>query len=98
MSILNFLILIKIVYEFIFFINLERLINIFLIVIILNAITTIFQMLGIRTGFTNGYFYYYTFVIFQIFIGIFFWIFKEDNPKLNLRFNIDWNDLGTEDF
>lgn len=92
-SLLNFLILIKIVYEFIFSINLERLTNIFLIVMILNTIATIFQFLGIITGFVNGYFYYYAFVIFQIFIGIFFWIFKEDNPKLNIRFNIEWNDL-----
>ena len=59
-----------------------RFINLFTIFLILNMIIEILQSLGIFNGFINGYFYFYAANVFEISIGLFFWIFKEDEPKM----------------
>lgn len=63
----------------------QRLINLFLFVLILNFILEIFQYLGIYFGYLNGYFYFYTVLTFEMFIGVFLLIFREDNPKLLIK-------------
>ncbi len=80
-----FLILIKFVSDFIISIYKESLFNIFSVVLVLDSVTEVIKFLGIYSGFVNGYFYFYAFAIFQIIIGIFFLIFKEDNLKLIIR-------------
>ncbi len=80
-----FSILLKLVSDFVILIYKEKLFNIFSAVLVLNAVTEVFSFLHIYTGSTNGYFYFYTLLIFQIVIGFFFWIFKEDNPKLLIK-------------
>ncbi len=56
----------------------------FVAAIILNEAVDTFKIFGIISGTSNGYFYFYASVAFEILIGFFFWI-KADNPKLLIK-------------
>ncbi len=85
MSLINFLILIKLLKEFVTVASRERVINVFILVLILYAATNLLNNLGVFTGYQNGYFYYYVSLAFELFIGLFVWLLKEDNPKFFIK-------------
>ena len=60
----------------------NRLLNLFVIILIFYEITLIAKFLNNLTGFTNDYYYYVITSIFEIAFGIFFIIFKADNKFL----------------
>ena len=85
LSLINLLILLKFFKEIISPSNINKGINIFLVFLFLNMITEILQYLGDYMGYLNGYFYFYLSLAFETLLGLFFWIFKEDNPKLLIK-------------
>ena len=62
----------------------EQTISIFISVIILYEAVDTLNIFGTFSGASNGYFYFYASVAFEILIGFFFWI-KADNPKLLIK-------------
>ena len=62
-------------------------INFFLVVLVLYELTILTKNIEVLTGLTLGYTYFYITGIFEIFIGLFFILFKEGNPKLILQLN-----------
>ena len=59
-------------------------INLFMAIMILDESITIFKYLGVISGSSNNYFYFYASAAFEILIAFFFWI-KEDNPRLQVK-------------
>ena len=83
-ALIYFLILITLSKDFIKIFFKERIINMFIAVIILDSAISMLRYLGVISGASNGYFYFYASVAFEILIGFFFWI-KADNPKLLIK-------------
>ena len=83
-ALIHFLILITLSKDFIKIYFKERKISLFVAVIILDEFINILRYLGVISGASNGYFYFYASTAFEILIGLFFWI-KEDNPKLLIQ-------------
>ena len=83
-ALIHFLILITLSKDFVKIYFRERIISVFIAVIILEEAITILRYLGIISGASNGYFYFYASVAFEILIGFFFWI-KADNPRLLIK-------------
>ena len=83
-ALIHFLILITLSKDFVKIYFRDRMISVFIAVIILEEAITILRYLGIISGASNGYFYFYASVAFEILIGFFFWI-KEDNPRLLIK-------------
>ena len=84
-SFIQFLLLLKFLKYFIFKLVNERLISIFLICLIFYELTLITKLLNLITGFANVYAYFFITTFFEIFIGLFFCIFKEDNPRILIK-------------
>ena len=78
---IRFLILLTLLKDLVNNILENRIFNFFIAALILDETLTLFKFLGIISGASNNYFYYYTSTAFDIIIGLFFWI-KEDNPRL----------------
>ncbi len=83
-ALIHFLILITLSKDFIKIYFKERKISLFVAVIILDESINILRYLGVISGASNGYFYFYVSTAFEILVGFFFWI-KEDNPKLLIQ-------------
>ena len=83
-ALIYFLILITLSKDFIKIFFKERIINLFIAVIILDAAISMLRYLGVISGASNGYFYFYASIAFEILIGFFFWI-KADNPRLLIK-------------
>ena len=83
-ALIYFLIIITLSKDFIKIFFRDGKINMFVAVIILDATISILRFLGIISGASNSYFYFYASVAFEIIIGFFFWI-KEDNPKFHIK-------------
>lgn len=65
-------------------ISLNKVFNIFIAMLILEESITILKVLGLSSGISNNYFYFYASNAFDLLIGLFFWI-KEDNPRLSIN-------------
>ena len=85
-GLIHFLIIFTLFVDFIKSFYREEVIATFVAVIILDEALDTLKVLGIISGASNGYFYFYASVAFEILIGFFFWI-KEDNPKLLIHLN-----------
>ena len=82
LSIFHFLFLFKFLQNFIITLTEKKIINIFLVCLIFYEITAATKYFGLITGFVNANSYYLITTIFEILIGIFFCIFREDNPRI----------------
>jgi hypothetical protein len=83
MSITYFMILIKLLKDFITFLVFNNTINIFLIVLIFDEITVVTKSLNLVSTLSNEYLSYYIMTSsFEVLVGIFFLIFTDDNPRL----------------
>ena len=83
-GLVHFLIIFTLFVDFIKSFYREEVIATFVAVIILDEALDTLKVLGIISGASNGYFYFYASVAFEILIGFFFWI-KEDNKKLLIK-------------
>ena len=82
---INILIFIKILFTFITDIGLHKILKIFLIVFLLYELTVIFKFVNLIIGFTDSYSYYFITSVFEFFVGVFFSVFKEDNPRIVVK-------------
>ena len=83
--IVNILIFIKFLFTFISEIGLHKHIKYFLIVLLFYELTVIFKFINLITGFTDAYSYFIITSIFEFFVGVFFSVFKEDNPRIVIK-------------
>ena len=60
----------------------KHIIDFYLVVLVFYAVTEVTKFLNYLTGFTNDYFYFKTTTYLEIFVAIFFIIFKADNKRL----------------
>ena len=82
---IHLLIFLKIILTFITELELEKTIKIFLIIFLLYELTVILKFINLITGFANAYSYFIITSIFEIFFGLFFSIFKEDDTRIVLK-------------
>ena len=82
---INILIFTKILFTFITDIGLHKILKIFLIVFLLYELTVIFKFVNLIIGFTDSYSYYFITSVFEFFVGVFFSVFKEDNPRIVVK-------------
>ena len=79
------LIFFRFIYILVMNISLKNVIQMFTVILVLYEITIITKFINILTNFTDAYIYFIITTIFEIFIGLFFIIFREDNPRLLLQ-------------
>ena len=79
------LILMKLLYDMFNSTFSHGIFNLFNLALVLNTISVIFQTLGVYLGYLNGYFYFYAADSFEIIIGLFLWIFEEDDLRFLIR-------------
>ena len=63
--------------------------NIFIFLLIFTELLIITKDISLLTGFTNGYVYFYLTNGLQLLIGIFFYIFKENDRRIEFQFSKD---------
>lgn len=85
-SLVHFVILIKLLKDFIISFVKYNLFNIFILSLIFYEITLLTKFLNLLIGFSNADIYFIITSLFETFIGLFFCIFKSDNPRLLLQF------------
>jgi hypothetical protein len=83
--IFHLLIFLRILLTFIIEIDNENSVKFFLLVFLLYELTIIFKFVNIIAGFVDAYPYFIITSIFEIFIGLFFSIFKEDDTRIILK-------------
>jgi|WetSurMetagenome_2_1015567.scaffolds.fasta_scaffold162723_2 hypothetical protein len=81
----HLIILFRILLLFITEIEIEKIIKIFLIVFLFYEFTVIFKFVILITGIVDAYPYFIFTSVFEIFIGLFFSIFKEDDTRIILK-------------
>lgn len=86
MGIIHLLIFLKFIKNFIISFVKDNTVNIFLILLVFYEITIVAKNFNILSGLTDAHTYFVITSIFEAFIGLFFCIFKSDNPRLLLQF------------
>ena len=81
-SILHFIIIAILLKYFITKIVRTNILNIFTLILLLYEISVVTKIVNLITGFADAYTYFYLTTAFEILIGIFFIIFKEDDPRI----------------
>ncbi len=66
----------------------EKAVDIFLVILMFYALTSILKLTNLFFGLSNAIAYFYLTTIFQLLIGLYFSIFKADNPKNLIKINI----------
>ncbi len=85
MSLIHFLIFLKLIKDFVVNIVKNNLFDIFLLVLVFYELTVITKFLNLLSGFTDANIYFIITTTFEILIGLFFCIFKSDDNKLLLQ-------------
>jgi hypothetical protein len=84
-SFLNFLLFLKFLKNFILMLVKGWVINFFLICLIFYELTAITKFLNLITGFTTAAAYFIATTSFEVLIGLFFCVFREDSPGLLVK-------------
>ena len=85
MNLVDFLIFLKFLKIFIFKLVNEKSINFFLICLIFYQLTALIKILNFIGGAANASEYFIITTFFEIFIGLFFCIFKDDDPRIMIK-------------
>jgi len=85
MNFVDFLIFLKFLKIFIFKLVNEKSINFFLICLIFYQLTAVTKILNFIGGAANASEYFIITTFFEIFIGLFFCIFKDDDPRIMIK-------------
>jgi hypothetical protein len=85
LSLFHFLFLLKFLQNFIIKFVKENNFSLFLGCLIFYEITATTKYFGLITGFANAGYYLITTTIFEILIGIFFCIFRDDDPRILIK-------------
>lgn len=84
-DVINFFILIAFLTDFILLYTTKRIYSLPLMLLILYELTVITKYLTILTEYKNAYPYFVLASIFEAVIGLFFCVFKEDNPRIIIQ-------------